>query len=212
MSSLQKLLEGNKKFLQQIQKDHPEIFHQLAESQKPEFLWIGCSDSRVPPEVITNQPPGTIFVHRNIANQISPNDMSVLSIIYFSLNYLKIKNIIVCGHTNCGGVFASLSLAENKGSYGFLENWLHPIKEYYNSIKKELLQEENVHEVNEQNQKHVADKLSEKNVLKQMEVFKKLSIVQEYLQKENTTLNVYGMIYDVRNGELRLLKEEQIKS
>lgn len=208
MASLHDLFDGNNKFLTRIRSENPDLLPELAKGQKPEYLWIGCADSRVPPEIITDQNPGKIFVHRNIANLIHPSDMSVLSILYFSLHYLKIRKIIICGHTQCGGIQASILAYHKKKDYGFLENWLHPVKQLYREKQKELLPRAD--EPDPDTLPVISDKLSEMNVIEQMEILKSLSIVKEYLAQEKQEITLYGMIYNLEEGRLKLLREETL--
>ncbi len=199
-----KLIQGNEEFIKETLKKDSNFFEKLSNIQQPEYLWIGCSDSRIPADKITNQMPGTIFVHRNIANQINPLDFNVLSVIYYSLYYLKIQNIIVCGHYNCGGILASILIAQKKKKFGFLENWLLPIKELY-SNNKEIYKH-----FQENDLENISRQLSELNVLKQMETFEELTLVRQFLKETQKTLNLFGMIYDVKDGKLKLLKERTL--
>lgn len=128
------LLEGNKTWVEDTLKLDPQFFDELAEGQSPPILWIGCSDSRVPANQITNTVPGDIFVHRNIANVVTHNDMSLLSVLDYSVNVLKVKHIIVCGHYGCGGVNAALG---NK-QVGLIDNWLRNIKDVYRTHEREM--------------------------------------------------------------------------
>lgn len=200
-----KLMEGNQAFIKQTLEKDESFFKKLSTIQNPEYLWIGCSDSRIPADKITNQMPGTIFVHRNIANQINPLDFNVLSVIYYSLYYLKIQNVIICGHYNCGGILASILIAKKKEKYGFLENWLLPIKELYIS-KKETFKH-----FQENDLETSSKELSELNVLRQMEIFEELILVKQFLKNTNQMVNLFGMIYDVKDGRLKLLKEKTLK-
>ena len=134
ITTYNRLLEGNKKWAaDQIAKD-PEYFERLMAFQKPEYLWIGCSDSRVPAETITGATPGDIFVHRNIANLVVHTDLNLLSVVEFAVKVLKVKHIILCGHYGCGGVRSSM---ENI-AYGYVDNWLRNIKEIYVKHLEEL--------------------------------------------------------------------------
>ena len=133
-SAPNKLLLENKAWSEEIHKHNPEFFKRLAASQSPSFLWIGCSDSRVPPNVITNTMPGEVFVHRNIANMVIEDDLSVLSVIQYAVEVLKIEHVIVCGHYNCGGVAAAL---QNQ-KLGIIDGWLSHIRKVYLANKAEV--------------------------------------------------------------------------
>jgi carbonic anhydrase len=128
------LLQGNKDWVAATLKEDPEFFNKLSAGQKPPVLWIGCSDSRVPANQITNTMPGDIFVHRNIANVVSHTDMNLLSVLDYSVNVLKIKHIIVCGHYGCGGVNAALGDTQ----VGLIDNWLRNIKDVYRVHQSEM--------------------------------------------------------------------------
>lgn len=134
MESYKELLEGNLRWLVDVKKASPEFFSRLAEGQHPRFLWIGCSDSRVPATEITGSTPGSIFVHRNIANLVVHSDINLLSVIYYAVEHLQVKHIIVCGHSSCGGIQAAMS----NRSFGFLDNWLNHIRDVYHYHLEEL--------------------------------------------------------------------------
>lgn len=206
-SKIKKILEGNELFVNEVLQKDENFFKKLSNIQNPEYLWIGCSDSRIPADKITNQMPGTIFVHRNIANQINPLDFNVLSVIYYSLYYLKIKHIIICGHYNCGGVASAILLSEKKKKFGFLDNWLFPIQQLYNNLKQEFLQGNSFQE---SLLEELSKELSEKNVIKQIEIFENLTIVENFLKDTKEKIMVYGLIYDVKDGKLKLLQEKEI--
>src|SRR5687767_12340050 len=133
-TSYEKLLQGNYKFAMTKKSEDPEYFSRLSLGQTPEYLWIGCSDSRVPANEITNTQSGEIFVHRNIANVVVHTDFNLLSVVEYAVEVLKVKHIIVCGHYGCGGVRASMT----HHSHGFVDNWLRNIKEVYSKHEKEL--------------------------------------------------------------------------
>ena len=134
MESYKKLLLANKAFVKDKLDVRPDYFERMADDQNPEFLWIGCSDSRVPAEEITGTEPGELFVHRNIANQIVHTDFNMLSVLQYAVDVLKVKHIIVCGHYGCGGVTNALSHRH----LGLINKWLRNIKDVYRIHKKEL--------------------------------------------------------------------------
>jgi carbonic anhydrase len=166
-------------------------FENMAKDQTPEYLWIGCSDSRVPPSEITNTDPGEMFVHRNIANLVVHTDMNLLSVVQFAVEYLKVKHVIVCGHYNCGGVKAAMG----HQSLGLLNNWIRNIKDTYS--------------LNEQALKAVPTEterlnlLVELNVKDQVKNLMHTSIIQK-AWKDNQSPHLHGWVYDLKTG---LLKE-----
>ncbi len=132
--SYQKLLRNNKQWAASKQKEDADYFKKLSQGQSPEYLWIGCSDSRVPANEVTLTQPGEIFVHRNIANVVIQTDMNLMSVLYFAVEILQVKHIIVCGHYECGGVTAAIQHKD----MGIVTNWLRSIKEIYEHHKQEL--------------------------------------------------------------------------
>src|SRR6185437_5435037 len=147
------LLEGNKQFVEDSLKIDPEYFETLANGQSPPVLWIGCADSRVPANQITNTAPGQIFVHRNIANMVIHSDMNMLSVLDYAVNVLKVKHVIVTGHYGCGGVIAALS----NDQFGLIDKWLRHIKDIYRLHAAEL---EKIEDMDER-----CDRLVEINVV-----------------------------------------------
>jgi len=128
------LLDGNRAWVVAVTKADPTFFSNLTGVQKPSHLWIGCSDSRVPANMITGTTAGEIFVHRNIANVVTHSDMNLLSVLQYAVDVLQVKHIIVCGHYGCGGVMAAMT----NNSYGLVDNWLRNIKDVYRYHQKEL--------------------------------------------------------------------------
>jgi carbonic anhydrase len=185
--SYKKLLENNKKWVADQLAIDSAYFDKLANSQNPEYLWIGCSDSRVPANQITGTSPGDIFVHRNIANMVIHSDMNMLSVLSYAVEVLKVKHIIVCGHYGCGGVLAAM---ENK-QFGLIDNWLRHIKDVYRIHFKELdaLTDK----------KERTDRLVELNVIEQVQDLGKTSIVQNAWKREQP-LHLHGWVYDVKDG------------
>lgn len=188
--SYKKLLENNKKWVVDQLAIEPNYFEKLANSQNPEYLWIGCSDSRVPANQITGTSPGDIFVHRNIANMFIHSDMNMLSVLSYAVEVLKVKHVIVCGHYGCGGVLAAM---ENK-QFGLIDNWLRHIKDVYRLHFKELDAIENT--------KNRADRLVELNVIEQVQDLGKTSIVQNAWKREQP-LHIHGWVYDVKDGIIK---------
>jgi carbonic anhydrase len=166
---------------------NPNFFDELADKQNPEYLWIGCSDSRVPANQITGTKPGDVFVHRNIANMVVHSDMNMLSVLSYAVDFLQVKHIIVCGHYGCGGVLAAM----NNKQLGLIDNWLRHIKDVYRYHHVEL--------------DAIADKelrarrFVEVNVMEQVHDLGKTSIVQN-AWKRGQNLHLHGWAYDVKDG------------
>jgi carbonic anhydrase len=181
------LLEGNKQFIEDTLKLDPHYFEKLANGQKPPVLWIGCADSRVPANQITNTAPGEIFVHRNIANMVIHSDMNMLSVLDYAVNVLKVKHVIVTGHYGCGGVIAAMSNQQ----YGLIDNWLRHIKDVYRLHADELDAIEDV-------QKRT-DRLVEYNVIENVYNLCKTSIIQN-AWKSGQEIGVHGWVYSLSTG------------
>lgn len=190
--SYQKLIEGNRKYALEKKVDDPSYFKNLSLGQKPDYLWIGCSDSRVPANEITNTESGEMFVHRNIANLVVHTDFNLMSVLEYAVNVLGVKHIIVCGHYGCGGVIAALG---NK-SYGLVDHWLRNIKEVYIANKLEL------DSIEDQEKK--TDRLIELNVIDQVQNLAKTEIVQK-AWKENKPLQIHGWVYGLNSGFIKEL-------
>lgn len=187
--SYQKLIQGNKIFSESKKFRDPQYFERLAKGQTPDYLWIGCSDSRVPANEITNTGSGEIFVHRNIANLVVHTDTNLLSVLEYAVKYLKVKHIIVCGHYNCGGVKASMT----NNFHGFVDNWLRNIKDVYFKYKKEL---DAIKDTDKR-----SNRLSELNVVEQVRNLAKTTIVQEaWADRE---LHLHGWIYGLEDGLIK---------
>ncbi len=189
MSTTDPLLERNRQWIAEMKTTHPSLFDKMDAGQQPEFLWIGCADSRVAPEVITDSLPGTIFVHRNIANMVVPTDYNLLSTIYYAVSALKIKDIIVCGHYGCGGIHAALS----HGSYGLLDNWLGHIKDVYCHYNDELK------EIDDPERRE--DRFAEINVKEQVRNIAKLNFIQEAWLIRGYP-RIHGWIFEHSTGRL----------
>lgn len=187
MDPYNKLLEQNKAWAaEQVSKD-PEFFTRLADVQSPRFLWIGCSDSRVPANEVTDTKPGDIFVHRNIANMVVHTDLNALSVLQFAVEALKIDHIIVCGHYNCGGVKAALT----HGNFGLMNKWLRNIKDVYRYHQDEV--------DGQPNEEERVNRLVEINVQEQIDNLAKTSIVQKaWAQGRNLAL--HGWVHNLKTG------------
>jgi carbonic anhydrase len=185
--SYARLLENNKNWVKKKLELDPDYFNNLSGGQNPEYLWIGCSDSRVPANQITGTQPGEIFVHRNIANMVVHSDMNMLSVLSYAVDVLKVKHIIVCGHYGCGGVLAAMG---NK-QYGLIDNWLRHIKDVYRLYEKSL---DAIEDVQERGRR-----LVELNVIEQVGDLSKTTIVQNAWDRKQP-LHVHGWVYDLHDG------------
>jgi len=198
MSSLNKIFKNNVAWANKIKQENPHFFQSLADQQNPEYLWIGCSDSRVPANELLGMQPGEVFVHRNIANQVIHTDLNCLSVIQYAVEILKVKHIIVCGHYGCGGIQASLDTQ----SYGLIDNWLRHIEDVYRFHKKTL--------DNMQNNKEKVDALCEFNIIEQVANVCNTTILRNaWKNKQNIT--VHGFVYNIHDGILKDLKVSKNK-
>ena len=192
MESYQELLLANKAWAEEKLKVRPDYFSRQAESQTPDFLWIGCSDSRVPSEEITGVEPGELFVHRNIANMVVHTDFSMLSVLQYAVQALKVKNIIVCGHYNCGGV----KHAMDNHDLGLIDYWLRHLKDVYWS------QQSQIDSIPDPQARW--DRLVEINVTEQVQNLAKTAIIQRTWHREQRP-TLHGWVYDLRMGYLKEL-------
>jgi carbonic anhydrase len=190
VESYKKLLLANKAFVQDKLDVRPDFFERMADDQSPEFLWIGCSDSRVPAEEITGTEPGELFVHRNIANQVIHTDFNILSVLQYAIDVLKVKHVIVCGHYNCGGVKNALSHKH----LGLINKWLRNIKDVYRIHQREL------EGIADQSQRF--RRLVELNVQEQVWKLAETSFVQHAWKNENRPY-LHGWVYDLHTGYLK---------
>ena len=190
MQSIEKLLLENKAWVYETLMDDPEYFKRLAYDQEPEFLWIGCSDSRVPANKITGTHPGELFVHRNIANVVMTGDINALSVIDYAVTHLKVKHIIVCGHYGCGGVKAAMT----DKSFGILDKWLLNIKNVYDANRAEI---DAIADAEER-----TNRLVEYNVKQQVVNISKTVSVQNAWQN-NTLPQIHGWVYGLKDGLLK---------
>lgn len=182
-----KILENNKKWVENKLALNPEYFNNLAEGQRPPLLWIGCSDSRVPANEIIGAEPGEVFVHRNIANMVVHSDMNMLSVLDYAVNALKVKHVIVCGHYGCGGIKAAM---ENN-SIGIIDNWIRHIKDVYRFHQHEL------NSILDENERF--NKFVEVNVKEQVLDLAKTSIVQN-AWNNGQELSIHGWVYGLNSG------------
>jgi carbonic anhydrase len=185
--SYTRLLENNKSWVKKKLELDPDYFNNLSGGQNPDYLWVGCSDSRVPANQITGTQPGEIFVHRNIANMVVHTDMNMLSVLSYAVEVLKVKHIIVCGHYGCGGVLAAMG---NK-QYGLIDNWLRHIKDIYRLYETEL---DSIQDTEARGRR-----LVELNVIEQVGDLSKTSIVQNAWERKQP-LHVHGWVYDIHDG------------
>jgi carbonic anhydrase len=190
--SYQRLIDGNRKYSLEKKFEDPEYFKKLSIGQTPEYLWIGCSDSRVPANEITNTQSGEIFVHRNIANLVIHTDLNALSVISYAIEVLKVKHIIVCGHYGCGGIRAAMS---NK-AVGFVDNWLRNIKDVYAKHSVEL---DAILDLDKR-----ADRLTELNVIEQVKNLCRTKKVQKAWKER--LLQVHGWVYGLNSGLVKDLE------
>lgn len=181
------LLENNKKWVAENLEKDPEFFNRLKNGQQPPLLWIGCSDSRVPANEIIGANPGEVFVHRNIANMVIHTDMSMLSVLDYAVNVLKVKHIIVCGHYGCGGVQAAMT----NSHIGLIDNWIRHIKDVYRFHQEEL------NAITEEKMRF--DRFVELNVIEQVMDLAKTSIVQS-AWNSGQSVHVHGWVYDIKDG------------
>jgi len=190
MKLLQHLFDNNKLWAESVEGDHPGFFRKLSEQQTPEYLWIGCSDSRVPANEIVGLLPGDIFVHRNVGNVVVHTDLNCLSVLQYAVDILKVKHIIVCGHYGCGGVKAAMS----NEKHGLIDNWLRNIKDIYK------LNESKINALETEQQK--VNLLCELNVVRQVKAVVHTTIVQDAWDR-GQELAIHGWIYSIMDGLLR---------
>ncbi len=190
MHSYERLLLENKAWAAEQKSRDPEFFTRLENQQTPEFLWIGCSDSRVPPNQITNTQPGEMFIHRNIANLVVNTDINLLSVLQYAVDVLQVKHVIVCGHYGCGGVKAAMT---QKG-FGIIDNWLKEIKDVYRMYQDEITAIETEDEK--------FDHMVELNVREQVFNLAKTAIIQKAWKKEQRP-QLHGWVYRLSDGIIK---------
>jgi carbonic anhydrase len=192
MDNIKRIILENKAWAKSKVEIDQDYFSKMARDQKPEYLWIGCSDSRVPPTEITNTDPGEMFVHRNIANLVVHTDMNFLSVLQYAVENLKVSHVIVCGHYNCGGVRAAIS----HQSLGLIDNWVRNIEDTYFSHKVE------VDSIRDETAK--VNRLVELNVIEQVSNLAHTSIIQK-AWKNFKKPYVHGWVYDINTGLIKQL-------
>ena len=189
MSALQDLLTRNRDWSARIKEQDPDFFARLARQQTPDYLWIGCSDARVPANQIIGMDPGELFVHRNIANQVHPIDSNLLAVLQFAVRALAVRHVIVCGHYGCGGVRAAM----DRVAFNMVDNWLQPIRDVQRLHYQELaaLPSDEAR----------LDRLSELNVRHQVINVCRTQTVQSAWERDQP-LSVHGMIYSLEDGHI----------
>ena len=196
MRDIDQLLLANKAWSEGRRDDDPQYFNRLSSIQTPKYLWIGCSDSRVPADTITGTAPGEIFVHRNIANMVVHTDLNMLSVLEYAVHYLKVEHVIVCGHYGCGGVAASLT----NNSFGLINKWLRSINDVHRLHSAEIDVTDNPTER--------VNRLVEFNVREQVQNLAKTSIIQR-AWKERKAPTLHGWVYGLNDGLINPLCELQ---
>lgn len=204
MSRLDKLLTGNKAWADGIRAEQPNFFSALSEQQTPEYLWIGCADSRVPSTQLVGMLPGEMFVHRNVANVVVHTDLNCLAVMQFAVDVLRVKHIIVCGHYGCGGVLAAL----NQAKLGLIDNWLRHVQDVAEKHEVQL------NKISDHQQRF--DKLCELNVIEQAINVCQTTIVQSAWAR-GLEVAVHGLIYGLQDGLLRdlgvcITNEEELQT
>ena len=190
MNELKELFTRNRSWAEEIKSEDPEFFTKLARQQSPQYLWIGCSDSRVPANEIVGLMPGELFVHRNVANVVAHSDLNCLSVLQYAVDVLKVAHIIVCGHYGCGGVEAAL----HNRKLGLIDNWLRYVEDVQRRHRVELSAIED--------ETRRIDRLCELNVMEQVKNVCRTTIVEEAWTRAQP-LSVHGWIYGIKNGLLR---------
>lgn len=194
MRKLKQLFENNQHWVEQMTREDPTFFSRLSNQHNPEYLWIGCSDSRVPANEITGLLPGELFVHRNVANLVIHTDMNCFSVMQYAVEVLQVKHIIVCGHYGCGGVKAALETHP----HGLIDNWLGHLRDVYRKHAASL------QEVSPKEK--LLDRLCELNVIEQVENVVQSTVVQDAWRRQQP-LHIHGWIYGMTDG---LLKDLQV--
>jgi carbonic anhydrase len=189
VADLTELFERNRAWAAAITEDDPRFFAELAERQAPEYLWIGCSDSRVPANQIVGLSPGDVFVHRNVANVVVHTDLNCLSVLQYAVDVLNVKHVIVCGHYGCGGVKAALEGTR----HGLIDNWLRHVTDVSDKHADELASLAEGQRL---------DRLCELNIVEQVANVSRTTIVEDAWAR-GQALTVHGLVYDLHDGLLR---------
>jgi carbonic anhydrase len=190
MTSLPHLFANNRRWASSVERSRPGFFKTLQHQQNPDYLWIGCADSRVPANEIVGLLPGDLFVHRNVANLVVHTDMNCLSVLQYAVDVLKVRHVIICGHYDCGGVKAAL----DSHPHGLIDNWLRHIQDIRRLHQQELQPLAG--------RKRLVDRLCELNVIHQVENVCRTTIVQQAWER-GQTLAIHGWIYGIHNGRLK---------
>lgn len=186
---IETLLENNRAWAERVHRDDPDFFARLSNQQNPDYLWIGCSDSRVPANQIIALPPGEVFVHRNVANLVHHNDLNALSVLQYAVDVLQVRHIMVVGHYGCGGVRAALEGGDN----GLVDNWLHSVRELYHLHRDELEPLETEARV---------DRLCELNACSQVTRLSRTKIIQQAWQR-GQDIWLHGWVYGLADGRVK---------
>ncbi|MEQ1746691.1 MAG: carbonate dehydratase [Saprospiraceae bacterium] len=194
MQQYEQLLQANKAWAERMVQQDPDFFNRLVDIQTPAFLWIGCADSRVPPNEITGTRPGDIFIHRNVANLVVHTDTNMLSVLQYAVEVLEVNHVIVCGHYGCGGVRAAMG----RKSFGLINKWLRHIKDTYRLHVDEL--------TSIQSEDDRVNRLVELNVIEQINNVAETSIIQRAWKQRNGP-HLHGWVYDLHNGIINPLVE-----
>lgn len=189
--TIPKLFENNLEWVTKMKENNAGYFEDMADNQEPAYLWIGCSDSRVPPNLLTGTEPGEIFIHRNIANMVVNTDYNLHSVLTYAVEHLKVKHVIVCGHYNCGGVNAAMS----SKSFGFLDNWLLNIKNVMRHHSDEI------NAITDEKEK--ARRVTELNVIEQVNNLAYTAIIQKAWKDNDEFPTLHGWVYDIHKGIIK---------
>lgn len=193
-SAFKHALESNKRWAEQTQKNDPEFFPRCGQGQSPKILWIGCSDSRIPETTLLGLKPGDVFTHRNIANIVNQTDINLLSVIQYSVKHLEVKHIVICGHTGCGGVNATLS----NDSLGVIDIWLQPMR---------ALREKHLAELKKLEGTEKGNLLAKLNVRTGVNVLRRIPVIVAAMRDRG--MEVHGVVYDPGNGILEEVDYEE---